>query len=339
MKLKVSKKAIFLFLALIVIGLFICFFLLPETFIPQEVKNKEGIVSATELSISSVYRYDFKEQNYVSDEGNSWQNSDFTRYVYDVAPAGATLEKCYYFLYDNVKKETTFIGQRKCNANLTITVGENKNCLSQGELACTLYIYAVDNVGNLGEMAAVTYHIDWESPKIGKPYQENQNFISEVSDNIEVNYCWFYLDGENRGAMKIENGLATFNYKINEEEKHAVYVRCADQYNAEKEEYLNIASSGLFETVAFKNQPPKISSCKVSPTQGNKGTNFSFQIEASDPNGDNLNYNWYFGDGRTSNEKNPNHYYSLSGTFEPKVIISDGRENTVCATAWVIVSK
>lgn len=338
MKLKVSKKAIFLFLALIAIGLFVYFFWLSKTSIIYEAKDKEGIASAIELPISSVYRYDLKEQNYIADEGNGWQNSDFTRYIYDIAPTGAALKRCYYFLYDNIKKETAFLGQRECNANLTITVGENKNCSSQGEIACTLYVYAVDSVGNMGEMTVVTYNIDWESPKIEELHQKNGSFLAEVSDNVMVNYCWFYLDEENLGAMKIENGLAVFDYQTKEEEKHTVYIKCADHYNAEKEKYLNFVSSELFETAATKNQPPQISFCKVLPTQGSKETNFLFQIEVSDPNGDILNYNWDFGDGKTSSEKNPNHYYSVSGTFEPKVIVSDGRENIKCATAWVIVS-
>lgn len=335
-----SKRFWVIVLALIAVGVFICFFLFLQTKIPQEIKEKGGTISAAELPISSVYRYDFKEQNYVLDEGEGWKNSDFTRYIYDLTPKNSELDKCFYFLYDNIKKETSDSGQRKCNANLTITVGENKNCKLQGENACTLYAYAADKKGNQGETVSVTYNIDWEAPKVGEPYSKDGSFAAEISDNLKVGYCWLYLDGNNLGSMKIENGLAFFDYQIKEEESHNVFVRCADGYDAEKGDYLNFGYGKKTKTVTFENRPPQISFCKVSPAQGNKETNFSFEVEATDPDGDALTYLWDFGDEKTSDEKNIKHYYFVSGTFEPKVSISDANgEKTDCSTAWVVVGE
>ncbi len=334
-----NSKKFWLILALIIIGVFIYLFLFPQTEIPQEIKEKGGTVSAAGLPISSIYRYDFKEQNYIFDEGNSWQNSDFSRYVYDLAPASSTLEKCYYFLYDNLKKEMSGGGQRKCNSNLTITVGENKNCSSQGENACTLYVYAVDDSGIQGEMATVTYNIDWESPKVGKVSKQDSIFQAEVSDNVMVGYCWFYLNNKNVGSMKIENSSAVLEYPVPNQESYAVFVRCADQYDSERTGYLNLAVGESAEFTIPVNHPPTISFCRVSPTQGNIQTDFQFSAAASDSDGDSLSYNWDFGDGKSSDEKNPKHYYSVSGTFEPKVSASDTKgEKANCSTAWVVVS-
>ena len=230
-------------------------------------------------------------------------------------------------------------GQRKCNANLTVTVGENKNCPSQGENACTLYIYAVDNFGNQGEMTAVTYHIDWQRPTVGKVYQKEKNYLAEILDNLEVNYCWLYLDNKNVGPMKIENNLASLEYSIEKEESYNVFVRCADHYDAEKARYLNISSGELAEIAVSKNQPPQISSCKVIPTQGTVETSFRFEVEVSDPDGDPLTYSWDFGDGEISSEENPTHYYKNLDTYEPKITIFDiGGEEIDCSTAWVVVS-
>ncbi len=350
------KKFWVIFLALIGTGLFIfsaswrIWFSKPE--IPQGIKKPEGPSAAIARSVSSVYRYDFKKREYLSDEGESWQGSDFTRYIYDLAPEGKELDKCYYFLYDNLKKEMTGGGQRKCNSNLTITVGENKNCSSQGENICTLYVYAVDKSGNQGEMAAVTYHVDWEGPKIEKIFtKENEeypikigkgeakNYKAKASDNTELGYCWLYIDGKNVGAMKTEDGLASLDYTIREGELHNGYVRCADHYDTEKAGYLNINSGELTEIVIVQNHPPKISSCRVSPTQGGTETEFQFQVEAVDPDGDTLSYKWVLGDGKDSNEKNPVHQYLSAGTYQPKIIVADGRGGEDnCSTAWVVVS-
>lgn len=333
------KKFWFLFLVLLIAGLFIYF----SWFFRTEIKfkNPEEIPKEKlRVPISSVYRYDFKKGEYFLDEGESWQNSDFTRYIYDSSPEKLKLEKCYYFFYDNLTKKVTAGGQRKCNNNLTITVGENKNCLSQEKNACVLYVYAVDELSNRGEMAIVTYSIDWEKPKVGKIFQQNGTFLAEVSDNLKVDYCWFYLDGENKGSMRIEGGLASFSYAVGEEELHKIFVRCADHFDIEKQTYLNFASGEPVEIGTPPNQPPEISFCKVLPVQGGVNTNFSFEAEASDPDKDTLSFNWDFGDGKTSSEKNPNHYYLSPGTFEPKVTVSDGKggENN-CSTAWVVVNE
>ncbi len=337
-----NSKKFWLIFALIGIGLFIWFFWLSTKIrwgVPEEIKNSAGTQARINKSVSSVYRYDFQKQEYLSDEGQSWQNSDFARFIYDLAPAGSTLEKCYYFLYDNFKKEMTGGNQRKCNSNLTITVGENKNCSSQGENACTLYVYAVDDLGIQGEMATVTYNIDYEGPRIGKVSLEDKSYLAEVSDNLKVSYCWLYLNNKNVGSMKIENNLASLEYSFLNGESYNAFVRCADQYDAERGEYLNINSGELTEIVIAQNHPPKISFCRVIPTQGSTQTNFKFETEASDPDGNALSYQWDFGDGEISNEKNPSHYYKSLNTYEPKVIVSDGEKELTCLTAWIIVSE
>ena len=168
MKLRLSKKFLFFILVLILIGLFIFFFLSFPVEEKEVTFGKEEISPDIELPVSSAYRYDFEKREYFSDKGESWQNSDFTRYIYDLSPKNSELDKCYYLFYNNITKEVVTGGQRKCNFNLIITVGQDKSCFSQGENACTLYIYAVDKTGLQGEMTAVTYHIYWEKPKVEK---------------------------------------------------------------------------------------------------------------------------------------------------------------------------
>lgn len=358
-KFRKSKKIIFLILVLLIAGLFIYSLLNPAVEIPEEIEQTEANKGEAEKSISSVYRYEYRENEYLADNGRSWQKEDFTRYIYDLAPNDSELEKCYYFTYDNIRKKVAGGGYRKCNANLTITVGEEKDCPSQGENACTLYVYAQDNKSIEGEMGVVTYHIDWEKPLIGKVYTkanevypvtvgkgEVNNYKALVSDNTELNYCWFYLDGEKKESVEIEsyscreNCLASLNYAIDEGENHTVFLRCADHYDAEKGEYLNVSSGAPIEVLVSVNHPPRIYSCKVSPSQGNLQTGFQFQIEAADPDNDKLSFIWDFGDGETSNEKNPIHFYKKTGTFEPRISAFDEKgEKAECSTAWVFVSE
>lgn len=339
-KIRLAKKFWLIFLILIILFLFVFFSWLSQNEIPEEIKIKGLSQEEIKKPVSSVYLYDFKEKEYLSDKGESWQNSNFIRYIYDLAPGDSNLDKCYYFLYDNLTKRTTAGGQRKCNDNLTVTVGENRDCSSQGEKACTLYVFAKDSLGNEGEMTTVTYHIDWKSPKVGKAYQKEKNYLAEVSDNLKVGYCWLYLDNENVGSMEIENSLAILEYPAQKEESYTVFVRCADHYVPEKENYLNLAFGELAEFVIAQNHPPEVSYCRVIPTQGTVKTDFRFEVVAVDPDDDTLSYKWDFGEGEFSNEENPTHYYSSSGTYQPKVTVLDSKgEEVNCSTAWVVISS
>ena len=352
------KKIWLIFLVLLIAGLFIYFIWSPEKeSIPKEIKESEEIKKETNIPISSIYRYDYEKKEYVKDNGKSWQNKDLTRYIYDLAPEGSQLDSCYYFTYNNTEKSVVNGGQRECNSNLTITVGEDKNCFFQGENSCALYVYAVDTEGKQGKIASVTYNIDFEKPLIGKPYtkgnesypliiekKETINYKAIISDNTELNYCWFYLDGEEKEMIRIkpfckENCLVSLDYVIEEGGIHNVLFRCADHFDTERGEYLNLAYGEATEVLISVNQPPEISFCKVFPNQGNIQTGFQFQIEASDLDNDSLFFLWDFGDGESSDEKNPVHFYKTTGTFEPKVTVFDNKEGEgECFTAWVVVS-
>ncbi|MDD2696572.1 MAG: PKD domain-containing protein [Candidatus Pacebacteria bacterium] len=339
-KIKLSKKVFILILTLAGLGLFIFFLLFPATSgVPKEIKKQEEAMAKIQGPVSSVYRYDLEKREYVADLGESWQNSNFYRYIYDLAPAGSALGRCYYFLYDNVEKEMSGGGQRKCNANLEITVGENMNCRSQGENACTLYVYALDDKENRGEISSLTYNVDWAKPEVGKVSREGNKYLAEISDNLKVSYCWFYLNDENKGQMKIENNSASFEYAL-PEENYSVFVKCADHYDAEKGKYLNLTVGEIAKFVLAQNRPPEISFCKVSPNQGSVSTEFKFEIEAIDPDGDSLSYQWDFNDGEKSADQNPIHRYQKPNTFEPRVVVSDalGEKNS-CFTAWVVVEE
>ncbi|BCE03129.1 CotH kinase family protein [Marinicellulosiphila megalodicopiae] len=59
------------------------------------------------------------------------------------------------------------------------------------------------------------------------------------------------------------------------------------------------------------------------------GDTVTFSSNASDPEGDELNYNWNFGDSTYSNEVNPEHVYSLPGSYTVTLTVTDSQGKTV----------
>ncbi|WP_432557391.1 PKD domain-containing protein [Granulicoccus sp. GXG6511] len=51
----------------------------------------------------------------------------------------------------------------------------------------------------------------------------------------------------------------------------------------------------------------------------------AFTLDASDPDNDPLSYRWTFGDGTTSTDPNPVKRYGSAGTYDVRVVVTDGR--------------
>jgi hypothetical protein len=63
-----------------------------------------------------------------------------------------------------------------------------------------------------------------------------------------------------------------------------------------------------------------------------------FQASAADANMDPLTFHWDFGDGTSSEERNPTHTYADEGRFEVMLTVSDGRA-TASATLTLEVQN
>ena len=75
------------------------------------------------------------------------------------------------------------------------------------------------------------------------------------------------------------------------------------------------------------NNPPEIESLSADPAEGEAPLEVAFDVEATDPDGDELTYEWDFGDGSpTSDEEDPTHTYTEPGTYEAVVTVSDGTD-------------
>jgi len=70
------------------------------------------------------------------------------------------------------------------------------------------------------------------------------------------------------------------------------------------------------------NRAPAVTA-SAAPTSGRAPLTVSFTADGSDPDGDQLDYVWDFGDGSVSQERNPDHTYSAPGTYTARVTATD----------------
>jgi len=73
--------------------------------------------------------------------------------------------------------------------------------------------------------------------------------------------------------------------------------------------------------ISDSNLPPAFSVCDVDSVEGTTQVNFKFNFtsQAQDPNGDELKYEWDFGDGNKAEGQNVEYSYKEMGFYVPKV--------------------
>ena len=97
------------------------------------------------------------------------------------------------------------------------------------------------------------------------------------------------------------------------------------------------AAGGYF---ALRNRAPVLTGVNAIPANGlQNGTSIAFSGQAlKDPDGDSLTYAWEFGDGGTETSATPTHVYTTTGTFAPKLTVSDGKHTVTASTSVTIKS-
>lgn len=345
-----SKKFWLIFLALVIIGLFVYFIFfvkspdhIDEDELPEEVK-KDRIPPSTAI---------------VSPENKSWWNKDFQVTINDSDIGSGLIDfiarkkGCQYLIVD-LGTDQAKGGFRKCDpVDITIPVGLEKTCSSSYSKdnvslgKCKVSTRAFDQAGNDSGWKSKVFNIDLIKPEVQK-IVVNQNlelnqehvFNTTVSDNSKITGCWFYINGKPLDApvtispIPCENENQcniSLNHSFDKEEDFFVRFVCSDIAG-------NIGSGELVEIKVATNHPPQISSCRVNPTQGTSQTGFQFNVTASDSEEDQIFYLWDFGDNKTSVEQNPVHFYEKTGIFEPSVSASDNQtRGNDCSTAWVTI--
>ncbi len=350
MKFLKSKKFWFTILALIIIGLLIYFIFVKKESIENGTTPENGEIEQDEISPISFIR---------SPTLGSWHSINFSvKVLDDDLESGLDYDSCEYKVvsYKDEQERSSGWMKRKCNFDLTISVGENKMCSFEGKDACWIYVRSKDNDNNqhiakLSNKSVAYFSIDWSKPFISKIFitnteqeqtypiniKENKEYIlkTEVIDNVRVAVCYLYINDKNQGIMlKLDPDCykeCVFNKEFKPETTgtYKAFAVCKD----------TISGWQKGETMELKtNLAPIISSCRVVPSSGNFETNFQFFLDVLDPDNNELYFSWDFNDGESSSLKNPIHYYENPGTYKPQVIVSDNQDaSDTCTTAWVSV--
>ena len=91
-------------------------------------------------------------------------------------------------------------------------------------------------------------------------------------------------------------------------------------------------------SVVLNNEPP-IASVTATPTSGTAPLTVSFIGSGTDKDGSISKYYWTFGDGESSNTKNPSHTYQTSGTYTARLIVTDNEGSTDSITKKIYVQN
>jgi len=76
-------------------------------------------------------------------------------------------------------------------------------------------------------------------------------------------------------------------------------------------------------TVAVRNRPPVVRSLTWEPSAPNDGALVRFEVDAWDPDGHIVSWEWTFADGSRSTAERPEHRFSDDGTHEVRVVVHD----------------
>lgn len=331
-------------------------------------QNQQPIKSSSDTAppLSVVFLPDYS----TLDQGG-WHTSDFARPVVDRDEGESGLSVCRYAVFDTKKKVFSVpFRERVCNTPLFFGMGGSRECSSQGEESCILFVESEDEAGNMsitkedGE-GLVVYSIDWEAPAVGELFlpgvESNEdgyiaqsgdtvNVKASVKDEVGVSNCDLKVNKksqyEESGYMELserpcQDCVASSLYTFVETGMYEVEVYCWD-----KASLIGSNSRLLFadyevvkkEQERKNNRAPVVDVCRVVPTTGTFETRFEFLVTASDANNDVLEYVWDFGDGTKGRGEGVSHRYVEKGIYTPKVTVSDGKEGTAsCLTAWVVV--
>lgn len=348
--LKTKKFWIILFVGFFTLFLFVFVFNNPEE-IERPFLNSPTEQGFVRRPISQI----------VSPVAGTAIKSDF---IVDLFDAGREndldKEGCGYSVYDTAftpSRVTIFQKRRECQNDLWISVGEGKNCASQGKYACRVVLTSRDVLGLVNnvstqEQSIRDFTIDWTDPRISSPVLlfeggevsfseirdgKNYNIEALVSDNIAVTGCYIYENDIPKGTMKFSQSsckecVVSFLYFKEVMGEEELTIRCRDEAN-------NVSSLSL-RVGQPANHVPVFENCKVVPTRGTPETLFEFVGMVHDEDGDDLVYLWEFGDGIVSQESNPSHVYEKAGVYRPRVTVSDQENATAeCFTAWVVIEE
>ena len=106
--------------------------------------------------------------------------------------------------------------------------------------------------------------------------------------------------------------------------------------------WIGLAGGGAAATavaLATRNHAPTISSVTATPSAALLAASIiTLRATAMDADGDSLTYTWDFGDGKKGSGASTTNEYTTTGTFTPRVTVSDGKKEVSSTTTVTIRS-
>ncbi|AYY13882.1 DUF1349 domain-containing protein [Actinobacteria bacterium YIM 96077] len=98
--------------------------------------------------------------------------------------------------------------------------------------------------------------------------------------------------------------------------------------------------SGLYRISYVKGGRTPVAETSASPDSGQAPLEVSFSSEGShDPDGEDITYEWNFGDGTTSTEPNPTHTYTEEGVYQVQLTVTDTTDRSSSSNTTVTVGN
>ncbi len=210
----------------------------------------------------------------------------------------------------SIKPQQNAFGSTSLKLTLTDSEG------TTAEQTITVTLTSVNDNPTIEEFSA--------SPTSGTaPLTVNFNSLGADIEG-DVTYYWAFGDG---GVSILED--PTHTYDTPRTYQAALTVRDED-------------GAVAFETVTIKVIDPSANSVPVvhasaSPSSGTAPLSVKFTSSATGGDGV-ISYLWDFGDGVTSNSRNPTHIYSKQGTYFAKLTVSDADGDKDTAIVRIVVS-
>ncbi len=178
-------------------------------------------------------------------------------------------------------------------------------------------------------------------PDCGNKIQERHKFCDNCGFNIPEKIEQKEEIDENSELDDEESSI------LNEEQDDKTFTREEKDVPKTKSKSMKYLFIGIIliaiciiavASVVMINEPP-IASITATPTSGTAHLTISFIGSGTDKDGSISKYYWTFGDGESSNTKNPSHTYQTSGTYTAKLTVTDNEGSTDSSTIKIYVKN
>jgi PKD repeat protein len=139
-------------------------------------------------------------------------------------------------------------------------------------------------------------------------------------DGTIVAYHWDFGDGQSATS-------ASTSHTYSSEGTYTAVLTVTDDDGA-------TASNAVSIHVLSANEPPMVS-VAATPTSGVPPLTVAFTCSAGDSDGTVVSYEWDFGDGGGSTDRNPTYTYNVEGTYTAAVTVTDDDGATASATVVI----